>query len=114
MSIVLWKKINRLPDSLYDHIFTEIHYEQDTKQITNFVVIQLLEHEEVTHEVKKHDCAHQKYHIHNYYEGPHTKVINTTEPVTAELYWRAKKDILENWEEYRKRYIRKYFENSNT
>lgn len=92
MGIIFWTKINRLADSLHDTIYTEVQYDPDSKQITNFVVIQLVVYQEVTHEVKKHDCAHGKYHVHHYYEGPHAKVIETNEPITAELFWQAKKD----------------------
>lgn len=108
MDIVYWKKLNRLPGALYDHIYTEVQYDSHSKKIVNFTVIQLIEYAEQTYEVKKHDCAHGKYHVHHYFEGPRVKATETTEPITSALYWQAKRDILENWQNYRERYIRKY------
>ncbi len=108
MDFVWWKKIKLLPGATDDTIYTEIQYDQESKQIVNFVVIQLYEHNRVVYEIKKHDCAHGKYHVHHYYEGIHSKVIETTEPVAPELFRNARKDILENWFNYRMRYVRKY------
>ncbi|MEK6902431.1 MAG: hypothetical protein AABX02_02480, partial [archaeon] len=56
----------------------------------------------------KHDCAHGKYHVHRYYEGPHAKVVESNEPISHELYQLAKRDIVENGMSYRERFLIKY------
>ncbi|MFH0970289.1 MAG: hypothetical protein V1776_02395 [Candidatus Diapherotrites archaeon] len=109
MVFVWWRKMKQLSDSPHDHIYTEVQYDRDVKKIVNFVVIQLFEYDGVVYEVKKHDTAHGKYHIHCYYERFHSAVIETDEPITAGLFHLAKKDICDNWKHYHYRYARKYF-----
>lgn len=108
MEFFWYRKTELLSGAVYDFIRTEIQLEKSTKKLESFVVMQQLDVSGVMHEVVKHDCAHGKYHVHRYYEGPHAKVIATTEPITNDLYWRAKRDVLKNWATYRERYIRKY------
>ncbi len=108
MGFVWHQKTKLLPRATDDHIFTEVQLDTETKQVIKFVVIQWYDFEGVVYEVKKHDCAHGKYHVHNYYEGPHAKVIDSDEPITPDLVRRCRKDILENWLNYRERYIQKY------
>lgn len=107
MDFVWHQKTKLLPGAIFDYIFTEIQLDIHTKQVTKFVVIQWYEHEGVIHEIKKHDCAHGKYHMHNYYEGTHTKEIDSDEPITPDLVRRCRQDILENWLNYRERYGQK-------
>ncbi len=76
--------------------------------MVSFVVLPLYAVNGIRHEIIKHDCAHGKYHIHRYYEGPHVKVVESSERISDKLYWSAKRDVLENWLNYRMRYVRKY------
>jgi hypothetical protein len=87
-----------------DFLYTEIILDSNSKKIFQFVVLQTYEPNEISIQIKKHDCAHGRYHIHHYYLGVHSKTEETTEPVTNELFYLAKRDIRENWLSYRKRF----------
>ncbi len=111
LKFVVYKKTLPLPGTTHDFMYREHQLTDDDRQIVGFVVIQLLDWDGTTHEVVKHDCAHGKYHVHRYYEGPHSKVIALDDPISNELFLAAKRDVLENWQTYRERYIQKYLTN---
>ncbi|MBI4043713.1 MAG: hypothetical protein HY393_02825 [Candidatus Diapherotrites archaeon] len=112
MPFVWYEKTRSLPYSNSDYIYTEIQLETETKKVIYFTVIQLWKDEKGgIHEIKKHDCAHEKYHVHHYYEGSHSKTRVSNEPITMDLFWQAKRDILSHWRKYRMRFIRKFAPN---
>lgn len=108
MKFVYHRKNKLLPNTTHDWIRTEVQLTPDRKTIVGFVVLQVYEIEDTMHEIVKHDCAHGKYHVHRYYEGPHAKVVMSEEPISDSLYQLAKRNILENGLIYRERFVRKY------
>ena len=92
-----------------DFLFTEIILEEKTKRLINFAVLQLLELSEYSFQIKKHDFSHGSYNIHCYFEKLDDKK-EFPDPMSSQLYEACKKDIRENWFEYRERFRKKYLE----
>jgi|SRR3989344_2165549 len=95
-------------DSKADLMKTEILMDTETKKMVNFAVIQLHNINGKMHQIKKHDFSHGTYNIHAYYEKLNDRKEYPEEILGHELFLRCKKDITDNWMEYRKRYARKY------
>lgn len=104
MNRIEYKKRTPLNAEETDFVYTEIILNAETKRLIGFVVLQTYEAAETSFQIKKHDCAHEKYHIHHYYLGMHAKTEESNESITTELFWRAKRDIIENWGSYRARF----------
>ncbi len=109
MDIRLFRKTKPLGDSESDFIMTERAVDAGKMRMVNFVVLQLHERGGEILEIKKHDCSHTGYNVHRYYEDLKHRQEMPEEPLLDGLYWRCKKDILENWKEHKAKYLQKHF-----
>lgn len=114
MEIKSFRKTKLLGNSFRDFIMTERQISLEPRALARFSVIQLLHTDEGICEVIKHDTAHGIYHIHRFYEGKDDKTEFPEERIDQGLFLRAKSDILENWKEYRDKFVRKWAGDNQT
>ncbi len=107
MQIHHFHKTKPLSKNLTDLILTE-QLLNENKKLVNFVVLQLYEREGKVFEIKKHDFSEGVYNMHEYFVSLFHRQEFPEEMLSSELYWRCKRDIQENWKEYRERYRKKY------
>lgn len=107
MQVYRFRKTKPLSNTLTDLILTEQLLDEN-KKLVNFVVLQLYENQGKVFEIKKHDFSEGVYNIHEYYASLFHRQEFSKEILSSELYWSCKKDIQENWFEYRERYRKKY------
>jgi len=111
MLVDVYRKTKPLNNNLTDLIVTEIILDKK-KKLVNFVVLQLYEKQEKIYEIKKHDFSEGVYNVHEFYVKLSHRQEFSEEHLTKELYWSCKKDIKENWKEYRERYRKKHLKQS--
>jgi len=90
-----------------DIVFYSFDTDAETRKLTGFCVIQLLELDGQTREVIKFDCAHGKCHVHRYYKFAEHKEGLGREISTETLY-ECIDDIMKNWQKYRGWYMKSF------
>lgn len=107
MPVYSYRKTKPLNEELTDLIVTE-QLLNEKRKLVNFVVLQLYEKNGKIYEIKKHDFSEGVYNVHEFYSSLSHRQEFPEEQLTSELYWKCKKDIKENWLEYRERYRKKH------
>lgn len=97
------KRIYRYPLSLEDELVVEIEIEKS--KVVDFKVMYNTMIEGKEHQVVRYDCSHGYAHKDILYQEPKRKEVlpNIEYDKLLDI---AKGDITENWEEYKKKYIK--------
>ncbi|MEK6959008.1 MAG: hypothetical protein AABW59_03120 [archaeon] len=88
----------------------EIDFDADTKTIVDFCVMLILQKEDAIHVVVKYDAAHGNNHVHRYYERLNSFGEEVLPKVVSARSVRLfKDDLIDNWKEYVRLYLCKWF-----
>ena len=110
MNVKVFAKRKRLNDSLTDFLISSVNYDSDSKEIISLCVMQIYEKGGETFEIIKYDSAHGNCHVHRYYENPNDfSQLLPDNQINVKSFDEFKKDIKENWAEYKRRYFMKHF-----
>ncbi|GEM_PF-6438050 len=107
--VKLFRKKRSLGKGEDDYIFTEVIVGVDNR-LLNFAVVQFYRPQGRYYQIKKHDFSHGSCNVHKYYERLESREEVREERLTMGLFRRCKIDILDNWQDYRERYRKKYIE----
>lgn len=108
MATATFRKIEGLGDGNTDLMFRESLYNEENRTLINFVVLQLFVHKGIHYQIKKHDFSHGAYNVHKYYENLDSREEFRNIPLTNELYHECRRDIKNNWLNYREKFVKKY------
>ncbi|MCX6800627.1 MAG: hypothetical protein NTZ73_00360 [Candidatus Diapherotrites archaeon] len=109
MGIKIFEKKEPLDGDLANFILTRIDFEEKTKTLKEFCIIQLHVSEEKQRQIIKYDTAHGHCHAHKYYENiNHCGDILPDHRISQKSFNEFKKDVENKWEEYLQKYKRKW------
>ena len=112
MDYIEHSRIRELDNTKQNRMRTNVLLEPMTKKLINFSILQLyIDQNKMTHPIILHDYSHDCYNIHKYYLGHEKRHEVYEEPLQDELYYRAKKDVLQNWRYYRNEYLGRFLPN---
>ena len=110
MNIIVYKSRINLDNSKNNVCLTNVNFDQDSKQIMGFCVIQLHKVSDKNFEIIKYDTAHGQCHVHRYYEYlDHEGDLLLDNRICAASMREFKNDIKQNWQEYLCIYRNKHF-----
>lgn len=108
MVIVIFEKKKSLNNALQDFIITRIDFDDDSKEIVSFCVLQIYVESETAHEVIKFDTAHGFCHVHRFYwRLDHRGERLVGKDISQESFNECRDDIKENWKKYKQWYLAK-------
>lgn len=99
-----------LNGSLDDFIITKVGFDRSQKKLVSFCVLQLHYSGENKHEIIRFDSAHGYCHVHRFYQrldDEGKKIKGRT--ISQTTFDECRQDIKNNWTNYKKLYITKWF-----
>jgi len=86
-----------------DFLITTANFDVSKKIIVAFSIVQM----DGDNEIIKYDTAHGKVHVHKYYVKENIVSILFNEEIDTSTFARLRSDVLNNWQEYKKLYLKK-------
>jgi hypothetical protein len=90
-----------------DEILTKTEFEEKTKKIISFCVLQVSLIENKTYEIIKFDTAHGFVHVHRFYQRLNHEGEALQKEISPQTLEECKKDIKDNWRKYRQWHLSK-------
>jgi len=92
---------------LGDFLVLSIDFDNKSRKLTSFCVLQIHSTGEETHKVILFDASHGVVHTHKFYKNPgHREELDLN--ISKESFNWCKENILVNWKKYRNRFIKKW------
>ena len=109
MAIQHFEKKKPLDSSLEDFIITNVDFDDETKKMVAFSVLQIFYSGEHAHEIIKYDTAHGFCHEHRCYKFLNDKSGRRLDkPISPVSFNECRKDIAENWKKYKSAFMRNW------
>ena len=109
MRIEHFEKKKPLNSSIEDFVVTTIDFDEDSKRIVSFSIMQVYLTGENKHEIIRFDTAHGARHVHRFYKRLDHKEENPTgKEISRVAFDECRKDIEKNWKKYKAWYIAKW------
>jgi len=109
MNLIKHFSKKELGGSKNDKLISNIDFDSDSKQILSFCLLQTALREGKEYEIIKYDSAHGFCHAHKYFEDLTDERVMVEPQINAKTIHFLRKDIKENWLQYKSIYFWKRF-----
>ncbi|MFH0954713.1 MAG: hypothetical protein V1777_01265 [Candidatus Micrarchaeota archaeon] len=105
---VFYEKQKPLNGSVEDFIIARHEFDENSKEFFGFSVTQISQVPDEVYTILRYYCSHGYCHCHRFYQSLNSKREDLQMPITPKTFAWCRKDILDNWQEYKKRYFSRW------
>ena len=105
---VFYEKKKPLNGSVEDFIIARHEFDEDSKEFFGFSVSQISQVPDEVYTILRYDSSHGYCHAHRFYQALNPPKEDLQMPISTKTFSWCRKDILANWQEYKKLYFNRW------